>query len=161
MNDNVFDMERKYLESIHLNSCEKLDGLNEMVGIEQLDLKEVENIENITNHLMKKSDKSDENFLRWMYVIGSHIKMKFNGSWILVHYKGDNVDRYVPAVVNDDQEIWEVGNFCYRYYFAKNRMKGISFSTFYKLEINRAIWKPKLKDINIPLENIVFLEQEI
>ncbi len=40
-------------------------------------------------------------------------------------------------------------------------MKGIGFSTFYKLEVDRAIWKPKLKDINIPVENIVFIEQEI
>ena len=160
MDRNVFDIEKEYVKSIHLNYCEKLDELKSITGIKKIDLREVDSIKNLTVFFMKKADKSDENFLRWMFVIGNHIKGKFRGKWLLIHYLSRDVDRFVPAVSNDNEDIWQVGNFCYNYYYSKRRMHRISFPTFYKLEIERLIWKPKILDLNISYKNFLFIEKK-
>lgn len=159
MSINIFEKERNFISSIHKNYEDKVAEVKKIAGIQECDFGEKNTIEIITNRMMKKAEKPDYHFLYWMYVIGIHIKRKYNGRWILLHYQAKNFDRLVPAVINSEQEIWEVGYFCFDQYYNKNRMRGISFSFFYKLRIDRSICKPTLKDINIPLENIVFLEQ--
>ena len=158
---DVFEIERDFVESIHLNYHDRINDIKQLVGIEDVDNHKLDTIKDYTIYFMKNADKSDKNFIKWMYLIGCHIKVKFNGSWIFVHYEDDHMNRYVPAVLNDRNEIWQVGNFCYIYYYSKNRMNGISFNTFYKLEIERMIWKPKITDLNIAKNNFIYIENSI
>tara|TARA_R110001592_G_scaffold212961_1_gene465614 strand:+ start:103 stop:585 length:483 start_codon:yes stop_codon:yes gene_type:complete len=156
--NTIFEIEKEYIQCIHLNPDEKLEELRRITGKEEIDFKDSNHIEILTDFFMKKSPKSDGNFLLWMYAIGSHIIGKFDGKWILIHHTGEGLNRHVPAVVNIDNDIWQVGDFCYLYYYQKKRMHGISFMTFYKFDIERVYWKPKYTDLNIPEENFIFIE---
>jgi len=156
--ESVFAKEREFIESIHLESNEKLKELKKVTKMDLINFEDQKDIEKLTYHFCKKARKSDRNFLLWMYVVGSHIKAKNNGSWVLIYYKDMFGERYVPSVVSVDEDIWEVGNFCYIYYYLKRRMSGISFKAFYKLDIERAIREFKYLELNIPVERFFFIE---
>lgn len=158
MDNTVFKKEAEFIKSIHLNSEKKLSELKELTGMDKIDFDSLNDIELLTSFLMKKAKKSDNNFLMWMCAVGSHIKRRYNGKWVLVHYSNFLFDIYMPAIVNADNDIWEVGNFCYRYYYAYRRMSGMSFMFFYKLDIERVALKLKYSDLNKPEEDFIFLE---
>ena len=99
-------------------------------------------------------------------VIGRHIKLKFDGEWVVIHKLillnqfGPVIDTFIPAIIDRNENFWDVGSSCYNSYFRKYRLRGISFHTFYMLEVERAIMKSKLKDNYINLEEVIFIERE-
>lgn len=158
MLSSVFDLES--VRRIHLDTERKLDSLRELTGLDQIDFSEASDVEKLTYYFMKEAKKSDDNFHWWMYVVGCHVKRRFKGEWILIHYKNTLFEAFIPAVVNEDDEIWLVGEFCHRYYFKYRRMNGISYNTFYKGVVDRAIMKLKYTQLNKPQDNFIFIENQ-
>lgn len=159
MSGNVFDERSQFIKGIHHESCKKVNKIREIAQREEINLFDIEDVENLTSFFMESKEMSYDYFLYWMYLIGCHIKKRYEANWVLIHYKSEDLNRIVPAIMNNTQDIWQVGNFCYTYYYLKNRMQGISFETFYRLEIERLIWKPKFKDLNLPDEYLILIEE--
>ncbi len=122
MDSSFLKKEKEHATSIHLNSNEKVNEIVKETGITEIKFGDLNCIRNITHHFMKIAKKSNENYFNWMYSIGCHIKEKYNGGWVLIHYQGVDFKRHSCTVVNNKDDIWQVGNFCYTIYFNKYRM---------------------------------------
>lgn len=149
----------EFVKNIHNDTSVKNTNLREILGIE-LANKEYENLKEVTEIVMYEAEKSDRLFLLWLHFVGNYIKLNYSGSWVLLNRELIGEQYFVPCVMGLDNEFWAVGDFCSTYYYKKNRMNGISFETFYKLEIDRVIWKPKYNELNIKREDIFYLEDK-
>lgn len=157
----VFERESEFIINIHKDRQNKLDELFQIIGDKFEDISSYEVLEHITNMIMKKVKKSDKNFLLWLHCVGCHVKFNFDAKWILLRvdkYIGENIHTYYhPAIMDKNTEVWEVGNSCYIQYYLKRRMHGISFLTFYKIHIERSIWKPKFHELNYSDDRLIVL----
>lgn len=102
--------------------------------------------------------QSDENILAWIYYTGVHIKAKFSAYWALRKIALGNITYFVPLIIGVNKDVWNVGEFCHQLYFKYNKMSNISFDSFYKGKIERYFWKPKISNLNIQNEDILFIE---
>lgn len=156
--NNVFVRELNFIQNIHRNTYEKLIQLSNLISRKTVYGLSYDDVKLVTLAIMRKCKRSDQNFLLWLHFAGCYIKNTFNARWILVHRQVDSIHYYVPFMMDEKEEIWDVGDFCYIYYYLKNRMKGISFELFYKLEIERTLQNNKFDDLNIPRADLIYLE---
>ena len=159
-NSSVLEREVAFMMNIHQGTDDKLNELFEAIGERFEDVATYDALERITFAVMKKIKKSDRHFLLWLHVVGQHIKLKYDGYWVIIkHGDKSSGEYYFPAIMNANTEIWRVGNSCYKLYYTKRRMYDMSFDTFYKLHIERAIAEYKFSDLNIPESDLIILEQ--
>jgi hypothetical protein len=154
----IFEEEKEFIEKIHLESETKIQVLSNITGeiFEKFESKAT--LERITNSVMKVLKKSDRHFLLWLFACGQFIKMKFNGKWALVKMNNKLGNYYEPIIIDNKNEIWRIGESCRNFYYLKNRASGIHFELFYKLDIERYIYRPKLGDAGFKFDEIIFLE---
>ena len=150
--------EVEFIMKIHNKTDDKIREMQEATGIELQEVTSYESLKKVTDLIMTKLRKSDRNFLFWLHFVGHYIKTICNGRWALIKRREYDSLYYSPLIIADDTAVWLVGDFCYTYYYAKKRMHGISFETFYKLEIEKLIFKPKWSDLNIPEKDLIILE---
>jgi len=151
---NIFQKEIEFIKNIHLEEETKAKDLITTDIVEY----SYDSLKLVTSIIMKKTERSDTVFLLWLHFIGNYIKLNFEGKWILLRRRLGEITYLVPCVIGADNEFWLVGEFCQNYYYNKNQMYGISFETFYKLEIERVIWKPKFEELNLLESDLVLLE---
>jgi hypothetical protein len=156
--DFIFEKENEFIKKIHLESETKIQALSIITGeiLEKFESKAT--LERITNSVMKILKKSDSHFLLWLHACGQFIKMKFNGKWALIKVNNKLGKYYEPIIIDTENEIWRIGESCRNLYYLKNRASGIHFELFYKLDIERYIYRPKLGDAGFKLDEIIFLE---
>lgn len=142
----IFERKIDFVIDINNSPKEKLDELLSIIKISENDIKSKNFVMEVTKKVMKEKS-NDSLFLLWMHFIGFHIIRKYKAKWILIKYPGIRKEfYYIPFLVDSSQELWNIGNGCESIYYNKRRMYNISFDVFYKLEVERAINKPNLKD---------------
>ncbi|MCF7568402.1 hypothetical protein L3X37_08495 [Sabulilitoribacter arenilitoris] len=144
---SVFQNHQDFLLNIHKNKEEKLFEFFRLINHEKVDISDYDNLKKITHLVMNQLKKSDDNFLSWLYFCGEHINLKFNCKWALMKYNFINKEWYSPILINEKNDIWNIGQDCERLYYKYNRLYNIEFSTFYKMSIERLLSKNKLGDI--------------
>lgn len=152
---SVFELNKYFLLNIHKDKKQKLNDLFIIIGKEFSDLKSYKAIEEITSQVMRRLKKSDHNFLLWLHCIGVHINLKYNTKWILYKVEGRE-PVYMPAVMDINGVIWQIGLNCHLKYYKGQRMSGISFEFFYKTVVEKSIFNTKLE--NFKKESIVILD---
>lgn len=146
---SVFQSHQDFLLNIHKNKEEKLSEFFRHLNHEKIDISDYDNFKKITHLVMTQLKKSDENFLLWLYCCGEYINLKFNCKWGLIKYKLHTKEWYSPILINETNDIWNIGQDCERIYYKYNRSFNIEFSTFYKMSIERLLNKTKLSDIKL------------
>lgn len=144
---SAFQSHQDFLLNIHKNKEEKLSEFFRVINHENVDISDYVNLKNITHLVMKQLKESDENFLSWLYCCGEHINLKKNCKWALLKYNFINKEWYSPILINEKNDIWNIGQDCERMYYKYNRMHSIEFSGFYKISIERLLHKTKLGNL--------------
>ena len=158
---NVLFENQEFIKSINHRTEDKLQELNLITGQKINDFEAYDSLKKITSLIMNQSKKDDYHFLLWLHYVGYYTKTKYKGEWALIRrpklvQQGDFLS---PIVINQSSDVWLVGDFCYQLYYKWNKMKNISYNTFYKGDIERVAWSPKFKDLNIPNKNLIELEK--
>ncbi|WP_116124731.1 hypothetical protein [Lewinella sp. IMCC34183] len=110
-----------------------------------LDLGEVEDLsydtaEKITLRVMKWKGNSDDLFLHWLHFIGYYVKVNYGGKWHLrKRVLTESLTTYYPCIINSEDRLWNVGDFCWKTYYVKGKLGGIGFPLFYKLHIAQVL----------------------
>jgi len=155
---DIIEREIDFMKTIHQNTDEKLMELQYTIEVELDDLTSYEALELVTKKIMWDVKKSDRHFLLWLHFVGHYINEKHDAKWVLIRREWNDSQYFVPFVMDKNTRIWRVGDFCPTYYYKKKRMRGISFNTFYKLEIEQYIAQFKFHEINISADRLIELE---
>ena len=148
------------------NGSEIEEEIASKSGINKIDYGNKKVIEDLTDLFMKKLKKSDRNFFLWLYIIGNHVRDKFDGEWIIIHKFiklgefGPHFEIFDPAIINENEDLWNIANSCYSSYYKYNRLNRISFHTFYMLDVERSILKTKLYQNIRSIDEVIFLERD-
>ena len=165
MTIDIFEKYKDEILNIVVNGKIIVSEISAKSSVQNIDFSDKDTIEYLTEIFMKKLKKNDRNFLLWLYIIGSHIKKKYEGEWVVIHkfllFKqfGPPIETFIPAIIDKNENFWNVGNLCYQDYYLKYRLRGISFHTFYMLHVERAIYKSQLSDNIRSLDEVIFIER--
>jgi hypothetical protein len=158
MKQIVFIEESSFISSIAENKTEKLEMLFLLSEKRYVNFSSFETLQEITVFIMKKTKKSNFAFLLWLYTVGEHLKEIFKGKWMLEKRNNILGEYFVPLIIDSQNDVWLVGDFCYSLYFNNNRMKNIGFNFFYKVYVERKVSKLNLLDLNIDKCNLIKIE---
>lgn len=158
---NILYKNHDFFMKIHDSTSTRLENLKSVTALPIEDFSSDFTLKQVTQVFMKRLNKSDSNFLIWLHYVGHYLKIKYDGKWGLIKRKkiAEAGTFLSPIIINKAEDVWLVGDFCYDLYFRWNRMKGMSYSSFYKGSIERIAFAPKFEDLNIDREDLIILEQ--
>ena len=158
----IFSKEKEFLFSIHEAPSFKIQELGGVLDFDVSNVDDYEMIKKVTLAVMRKNARSDRKFLLWVHFIGYHIKFKYDAKWALVKFtlpNGKNtLDHFYPILIDKENTLWKVGEFCLEAYYYGKILLGDSFLTYYKLHIERAIYKTKLSDLHLEEGRLILLD---
>lgn len=154
---NIYQKEKEFILKINTNVDEKLKELFSILKI-NYELESYDFLKKVTGIVMKEK-VNDKLFLLWLQYVGEYIIKKYKTKWILRKRLGFDREYYfVPYLVNNENDLWRIGDECYTDYYNKQRMHNIGFELFYKLVIQRYGLKPKLGDKAFSKEYFIFID---
>jgi hypothetical protein len=149
----VMEHSSDFFENLPVNACEKLNHLHEQLHLDPFTKMSYAQLERVTMRVMDKKGNDDRLFLYWLHYVGYYIKAVYGGEWYLRKVQLLDFVTYYPMIVNSEGRVWTVGEFCWKTYFVRGKLKVTSFKLFYTLNIQQFFGEPHIS--NFTTDNIV------
>ncbi|REG78513.1 hypothetical protein C8N25_13350 [Algoriphagus antarcticus] len=94
----------------------------------------------------------------WLFAVGEHIRENYKAEWYLMKSQSLAGEYLNPLLLDKNDNVWQVGVFCYTLYFNKRRMARIGYDFFYKVYIEQRISKLKLIDFQFKKSELIKLK---